>query len=345
MGKISDALQKVMRDRSTKPEPAIEAQSLAKEETRAALDDTLPESALATVDSNVSLRKRLREARFTLEERLRHRERMNIVEESDESGIDPRVVAYHKYHSSMAEQYRSLRINIKTYFKRNVSSGKLKMSTAQAATRIFAVTSAMQGEGKTVTSVNLAVSLANEFETNVLLVDCDLRKGSIDTLLNITHKPGLFEVIAGKASLKDVIQPTAINNLFVVPTGDTPLKPSELLGSRRMKNILEQIKGCGYSYVILDTPPAIPFSDAGILGALVDGVLLVVQSEKTQSPVVRKVVESLGHSHAKVLGFVLTHAENVSDKLYGHYYYYYSSKASGNGKKKMPTEEEVKENN
>jgi protein-tyrosine kinase len=337
MGKISDALQKITKERNNKKKEPTTIESVSRQEAKAALaDEELPESALATVDSNLSLRKKLREARFTLEERLRHKERMDIVEASDDSGIDPRVITYHKYHSPMSEQYRSLRINIRTYFKRNISSGKLKMSRPQSASRMFAVTSSLQGEGKTVTSVNLAVSLANEFDVKVLLVDCDLRKGSVDTLLGIKHKPGLFDVIAGKATISEVIQKTVINNLFVIPTGDTPLKPSELLGSRRMKNILEQIKGEGYSYVIFDTPPALPFSDAGILGSQIDGVIMVVQSEKTQAQTVRKALESLEHSHTKVLGCVLTHAEHASPQMYGHYYYYYAGK--GNGKRKKESD-------
>ncbi len=339
MGKISDALKKVMNERDKKkPEPLepIKIESISKEEARAAvMDEKLPESALATFDSNLSLRKKLREAKFTLEERLRHKERMHIVEASDDSGIDPRVVAYHKYHSPMSEQYRSLRINIKTYFKRNIASGKLKASRLGSTSKMFAITSSLQSEGKTVTAVNLAVSLANEFDVKVLLVDCDLRKGSVDTLLGIKHKPGLFELIAGKAKVSEVIQKTVINNLFVIPTGDTPLKPSELLGSKRMRNILEQIKGEGYTYVILDTPPALPFSDAGILGAQIDGVIMVVQSQKTQAPTVKKALESLEHAHVKVLGCVLTHAESVSPQMYGNYYYYYTGKGNAKAKQEI----------
>jgi len=338
MGKISDALNKVMKERemqkkqgsaSRRPE-VPEPEFIPK-----AVEPPLPESALATVSRSVSLRRSLREVKLSLEDRLRHREHINVVDTSDDSGIDARVVTYHNYHSPLSEQYRSLRINVKSFFKKTTPSGKIKIATSATTPHTFVISSAIQGEGKTVTAVNLGVSLANDFETKVLLVDCDLRKGSIDTLLHIRHKPGLFDLIAGKATVHDVIHQTKINNLFVIPTGDTPLKPSELLGSRRMRMILEQLRGEKFSYIILDTPPSIPFSDAGILGSQVDGVVLVVQSQKTQASTVKKAIESLGHAHAKVLGCVLTQVEQPSPGIYGHYYYYYTSKNNGKRKKKQ----------
>ena len=338
MGKISDALSKVMREREVykkqgsapAPVEAPETESIPK-----VVEETLPESALATIDRTISLRKRLREVKIGLEDRLRHRERINIVDASDDSGIDPRVVTYHNYHSPLAEQYRSLRIHVKAFFKKAAPAGKIKTVTSTTSPRVFVISSAVQGEGKTVTAVNLGVSLANEFETRVLLVDCDLRKGSIDTLLHLWHKPGLFDLIAGKALLPDVIHPTKVDNLFVIPTGDTPLKPSELLSSKRMRIILEQLRSENFSYIILDTPPALPFSDAGILGSQVDGVVMVIKSQQTQANVVKRAIDSLEHAHAKVLGCVLTNVEQPSPKMYGHYYYYYSSKDNGKKKKEQ----------
>jgi capsular exopolysaccharide synthesis family protein len=177
-----------------------------------------------------------------------------------------------------------------------------------------------------VTATNLAVSLAHDLESKVLLIDCDLRKGTVDNLLNVSHRPGLSEYLNDKAELNSVIHKTKIHNLFVIPAGDTLTTPSELLGSKKMKALLETLKTHSFSYIILDTPPVLPFSDAAVLGAQTDGVLLVVKSRKTQAHTVRKTKESLQNGRANLLGFILTQADHASMPYYGDYYYYYDKK-------------------
>jgi len=215
-----------------------------------------------------------------------------------------------------------LRTNVKSALKRAKSTQKLSVSRTASQAKVFAVTSALQGEGKSVTSVNLAVSLARELESKILIVDCDLRKGSIDKLLNTYYKPGLSEVLQGKTDLEDAIHVTKTPNLFVLPAGDIPMNPSELLCSRKMRMVIERLKREPFSYIVLDTPPLLPFTDAGVLGAQTEGVLLVVQAHRTQAHLVNKVKESLDQAHANLIGLTLTQADHVAPSLYNNYYYH-----------------------
>jgi capsular exopolysaccharide synthesis family protein len=289
-----------------------------------------------------SLKDKMLNPKITLEERLMQQERIHVVRATDDSGIDPRVVSYYDYFSPMSEQYRTLRTNIKAYLKKMITTGKLKMTRPAGSPRILTITSSMQGEGKTVTTANLGVSLAHDFENKVLLVDCDLRRGSLGRVFNIKTNPGLCDVLTGTVEISKAIQPTKINNLFIIPEGDALVKPSELLGSKNMRAFIERLKNEAFNYILIDTPPLIPFTDAGILGAQTDGVLLVVQARKTQAHNVKKAKDFLDQTHSRILGFVLTHADYSHPDFYGDYYYYYTNQkhhehkdnGNGNGKKK-----------
>ena len=332
MGKISDALQKVMHEREKQkreeekqvikaPEPRVVSKRPVNWEPKK-YDQSLIKSA-------ATLKEKVINTKLTLEQRLRMKERMYLVNATNNSGVDAKVVAYHDYFSPLAEQYRTLRTNVKSCLKKLRSPAKLKMTRPIANTRTVAITSSVQGEGKTVTATNLAVSLAHDLDTKVLLIDCDLRKGMADNLLNMPHKPGLAEFLADHAGGNDVIYQTKINNLCLIPAGEMPHNPSELLGSKRMKMLLESLRVQGYNYIVLDTPPIFPFADAGVLGTQTDGVILVVQSRKTQAHTVRKTKEFLAHSRVNILGFVLTSADSNAP-VYGNYYHYYNNKKDTN---------------
>lgn len=228
-----------------------------------------------------------------LEERLKSRS--YIAKATDDSGIDPRIVAYFDPGSVISEQYRSLRTNILL----NNHSRPLKA---------IAVCSSLQGEGKTVTAVNLAITLARDLDRTVLLVDCDLRGGAVHQLLALNPAAGLSDVLAGGADRESAFCRTAINNLTVLPRGGIPHNPSELLSSKKMKRLLEELK-TQFDYIILDSPPVVPLTDGCVLGSQADGVLFVVRAHKTPRRLVKQARNMLEHVHAKVLGFILTQIE------------------------------------
>jgi capsular exopolysaccharide synthesis family protein len=158
------------------------------------------------------------------------------------------------------------------------------------------------------------------------LIDCDLRKGSVHQLLNLNCEPGLSEVLTKDLEWPVALCPTRLKNLFVIPRGKTPSNPSELLGSRKMRKILEKLKAESFDYVIIDTPPLLPFTDARLLGVQTEGVIVVVQAQRTKAGVVKRAKDFLGQAHNKFLGFVLTQVDHYTPDFYGYYYYYYHHK-------------------
>ena len=307
MGKISDALKKVSqvreKQRQARPESVLELPSQDKN-----LLPSTAEKKTAIFDP------------LTLAEKLGFREKLFITGEKDSSGIDPRVVTYYDYSSIVSEQYRTLRTSIKTAFKKFKTTDKTK---AVSSPCIFTITSALHSEGKTLTAVNLAVALAHELESKVLLLDCDFRKGSVHKFLNLNSEAGLSDVLTEGIDISNVIIKSKINNLSVIPGGKPLFNPSEFLGSKRMRRVIETLKALDFTHIILDTPPLFPFIDGGILGEQTQGAFMVVQANRAQSSVIEKAKAALGQAHSKFLGFILTQAESFAPSAYGYKYYYH----------------------
>lgn len=221
--------------------------------------------------------------------------------------IDPRIITHHNESSAIAEQYRILRTNIKTYFLKK----KLNEKNPEGIddTKILTITSSISGEGKTITAANLAVSLAKDLNNSVLLIDADFRKGEIHTLFHGIQTPGLTDLLKDKKDLAETIYPTSIENLFFMPRGENVSNPSEMLGSISMRLLLNELKRQNFSYVIIDTPPIISFTDSAILGAITEGVIFVVQANKTASYTVKKAISFLEHAYVNLIGFVLTQCD------------------------------------
>ena len=196
------------------------------------------------------------------------------------------------YPRSVAtESYRTLRANI-------------GFTAVDEPIQTILVTSAVPGEGKTVTSSNLAVTFARE-GLRVLLVDADLRKPGVHKLFDLQNVHGLTSVLrSGDASLSTSAQATEQANLWVLTTGPLPPNPAELLGSRRMGEVLDRMKA-DYDLVILDSPPVQSVADAAILSSLIDGTVLVVGAGKGHRPTVQRAAENLERAGAHVLGVVL----------------------------------------
>lgn len=229
-----------------------------------------------------------------LEERLK--DRSYVAKATDDSCIDPRIVTYFDPGAVISEQYRSLRTNI-------------LLNNLSKSLKTIAVCSSLQGEGKTVTSVNLAITMARDLDRTILLVDCDLRGGLVHQLLALNPAVGLSDVLANGAEFESAFCRTRINNLTVLPRGGIPHNPSELLSSKKMRRLLEELRA-KFDYIILDSPPILPLTDACVLGSQADGVIFIVRAHKTPRRVVKQAQNMLERVHAKIIGFVLTQTED-----------------------------------
>ena len=147
--------------------------------------------------------------------------------------------------------------------------------------KVVALTSAMPGEGKTVTTVNLALAAARANpERRILLIDADLRRGQVAQVLGMRGKPGLSELLAGECEVRDVVRRFNATRLAVIPAGAVPEEPTQVLASARMKQFLKLVRD-DFDEVYMDLPPTLPFADAAILGHQTDGVLMVVRANVT----------------------------------------------------------------
>ena len=153
------------------------------------------------------------------------------------------------------------------------------------------ISSSIPGEGKSTIAINLAVSLADT-GARVILVDADLRQPSIAEYAGIEGRVGLTTVLIGRAEVEDVIQPFAATGLDLLPAGQIPPNPSELLGSMAMADLLERLSA-SYDMVLLDSPPLLPVTDAVVLSKLAGGALVVVGADRIHRPQLQQSLESL----------------------------------------------------
>ncbi|MBC7185486.1 MAG: polysaccharide biosynthesis tyrosine autokinase [Calditrichaeota bacterium] len=220
--------------------------------------------------------------------------------------IEERLVTHLRPKSPVSEAYRSLRTSI-------------QFARSDVPVRTLVVTSAGPKEGKSTTVANLAITMA-QLNTRTLLVDADLRRPVLHKLFGLRGDMGLTNLLVGKATLDEVLQSTAVENLTVVPAGVLPPNPSELLGSQQMQACMDQFRQ-RFDVVLFDTPPVIAVTDAPLLARLVDGVLLVVNSGSTDREALLRAKEVLDQVNAPVLGVLLNNI--TASNMYGSYYYYY----------------------
>jgi polysaccharide biosynthesis transport protein len=219
--------------------------------------------------------------------------------------------------SQQAESYRALRTAI-------------LFSTAPQPPQVLLVTSGGPGEGKTCTSVNLGLVLGQR-GGRVLIVDSDLRKPGVSQVFDLARQSdGLTSVLTGACDLHAALQPIgAGSNVWVLPAGPVPPNPAELLSSISMGKVVQQARET-FDYVILDSPPALMFTDATILSILADGVVLVVQSGATARSALLRSCRILRTAGGKVLGLVMNKVDLRFDH-YGSYESYYYQPTNGNG--------------
>ena len=165
------------------------------------------------------------------------------------------------------------------------------------------ISSSIPGEGKSTIAINLAVSLADA-GARVILVDADLRRPSIAEYVGIEGGVGLTTVLIGRAEVEDVVQPLGKTSLDLLPAGQIPPNPSELLGSMAMAELLERLSA-SYDMVLLDSPPLLPVTDAVVLSNLAGGALVVVGVDRIHRPQLQQSLESLETAGAHLFGIVM----------------------------------------
>ena len=198
--------------------------------------------------------------------------------------------------------------------------------------RRIVVTSAVPGEGKTFTTLNLALSLAREPDFEVVLVDGDVPKADITRALGLVGRPGLMEVLADETRrARDVIMPTDIPNLSVVPAGKRHQLTAELFGSRRMQHVLDELSGQNRRrLVVFDSPPMLATSESRVLVSQVGQVVVVVAAGRTRQQELRVVLESFTESQYVGLVLNMSRRPTGDSYYYGYYGNYHSSGKSEN---------------
>ena len=221
-------------------------------------------------------------------------------------GVD--LAAHEAPYSVFAESIRSIRTS-------------LLLSAADKAPTSILVTSAVQGEGKSALAIGLAITFAQLGHPTVLM-DCDLRKPRIHEVFGLKATRGLSHYLVGETELQEIIHPTTVPNLKVIPCGAIPPNPAELLQSNHMSDLLKSFKKEG-TYLVIDCSPVLPVTDSRIIGHQVDGAILVVRATRTPRQVSRMAAKKLMDGQTKLLGIVLQQLESRELSAYSGYYSYY----------------------
>ncbi|MCO6509203.1 MAG: polysaccharide biosynthesis tyrosine autokinase [Aridibacter famidurans] len=219
-------------------------------------------------------------------------------------------VALEDNRSGMAEAYRHLRTS-------------LLFSSAGKPPETILVTSSQPSEGKTTTAINTAITLAQS-GADVVIIDCDLRRPRLHSLFDLENTHGLTNYLSGEKNTENLLKPFPdLPNLKVITSGPIPPNPAELLSSNEMKHLLQFLKG-RFQHVVIDSPPAISFTDAAIIATLVDGVVLVAMAGKSSIHLMRRFKHRLLNMGARVYGVVLNGIKpnSVEYSYYGYGYDY-----------------------
>jgi capsular exopolysaccharide synthesis family protein len=221
--------------------------------------------------------------------------------------IESRLITHLQPNSPVSESYRTLRTNI-------------QYSNVDKPLKTVLVTSPGPGEGKSTSVANLAITFA-QMGAKVLLVDTDLRRPVLHGLFRVKRNDGLTNVLVGKAPVKEAIRQTRVRNLFLLPSGTIPKNPSEFLASKIMQKLIAKVSE-QFDIVLLDSPPVIAVTDSAVLASHLDGVILVIRSEKTDRDGLLRSITLMKNVNAKILG-VLVNGLDIHHR-YGSYYKYYT---------------------
>jgi capsular exopolysaccharide synthesis family protein len=235
------------------------------------------------------------------------------------------LIALEDNRSAVAEAYRHLRTS-------------LLFSSAGKPPQTILITSSQPAEGKTTTAINTAITLAQS-GADVVIVDCDLRRPRLHSHFNLENSTGLTNYLSGDRNTENLLKPFPnLPRLKIVTSGPIPPNPAELLSSNEMKNLLQFLKG-NFQHIIIDSPPAISFTDAAILSTLVDGVVLVAMAGKSSIHLMRRFKQRLSNIGARIYGVVLNGIKSNSVEYgyygYGYTYNYYAPENSDDSTPRM----------
>ncbi|RMH61232.1 MAG: polysaccharide biosynthesis tyrosine autokinase [Calditrichaeota bacterium] len=220
--------------------------------------------------------------------------------------IEARLITHLDPKSPVSEAYRSLRTNI-------------QFSRVDQKIKAVLVTSSGPKEGKSTTSANLAIAMAQSGK-RVVLIDADLRRPVVHSIFGMDKDEGLTNYMMDDIDYDTMIKKSIMDNLYVIPSGVLPPNPSEMLESEKMKKLLERLRN-DFDFVLFDTPPIIAVTDAAILGTIVDGAILVVKAGQTNYDALVRAKSLLDAVNTRILGALLNGVEVGG--MYGSYYYYY----------------------
>ena len=242
----------------------------------------------------------------------RHRNDMESFEKpiTRITSNNPYLVALNAPNSPIAEEYRKLKESL------------VKQTRGERFLNTIMVTSPLVGEGKTITSLNLSICLAQELDHTVLLIDADLRRPSCTKYLGLVAESGLTECLTKGLDVGEALLKTDVGKLSILPAGSVASNPAELFSSKAMHNLLMEIKH-RYTdrFVIIDTPPVLPFAETRTMGTIVDGILLVIKESLSSRENIQDSLDGLRGSN--VLGAVYNHAE-LNPMTSSYYYYQYN---------------------
>jgi len=238
--------------------------------------------------------------------------------------IRNRLITHYRPRSPISESYRSLRTS-------------LRFASIDGGIKTVVLTSPAPKEGKTLTASNLAITEA-QAGRKTLLLDTDLRRPMVHHLFNLKKEDGISKVLTDELKLNDAIKKTGVENLYAITSGFVPPNPSELLGSKKMKNVLEELKE-KFDMIILDSPPIIAVTDPVVIGQEVDGMVMVIRSGRTTRDIAEKAKNNAEYVHIKLLGVVLNDIDvrNVygSSRYYYYKYYHYYSEDGEKGSRRL----------
>lgn len=222
------------------------------------------------------------------------------------------MIAIKNPKSRAAEAYRTLRTNI-------------QFSSLDDNLKTVLITSSGPGEGKSTVIINLAITMAQSGK-KVLLLDCDLRKPTIHKNLGLPNSSGVTNVLIQNKKIEECLLKVNVENLYILTSGPMPPNPAELLGSKKMKSMIQEFEKF-FDIILIDSPPVLAVTDAQILSTLSDGVIILSAYGKSEKPALVKAKELIDKVGGKTIGVVLNKVpEQVDDYYYSKYYGYYSSK-------------------
>lgn len=219
----------------------------------------------------------------------------------------PELITLHKGKSHISEAYKGIRTSI-------------LFSFPDTSPKSILITSASPSEGKTLTIVNLAITMAQS-GAKVVVIDADMRKPRLHRILKIKNEKGISNLLIGQCSPKEALQESPIPNLSLITCGQHPPNPSELLVSSALKTILDELKG-QFDLILIDSPPVAAVTDAVIISRLVDGVVLVIHGGTTGREIIMRGRDLLQKANAHLLGAVINNI-NITKRSYYYYYQYY----------------------